>query len=156
VELSEAVSSPPTSTPETQPLLIIYMTTAPIVSPQVYHTSRLPKLELPIFPGDPLSWQLFWDSFYAAVNSNPTLNSIHKFNYLKAQLQGDAAQTISGFPLTEVNNIQSVTHLKQRFGQPEKLVKAHTHALIDLPALSNDLSSLQLFHDITGITWGYQ
>lgn len=124
-------------------------TNVPIVSPQVYQTSRLPKLELPTFSGDPLSWQSFWDSFDAAVNSNPTLSPIHKFNYLKAQLHGDAARAISGFPLTEVNYTHSVTLLKERFGESQKLIDAHTHALTELPAPTNDLSSLQLFHDVT-------
>ena len=124
-------------------------TATPIASPHLYSTSRLPKLELPTFSGDPLSWQSFWDSFDAAVNNNPTLSPIHKFNYLKAQLQGDAARAIAGLPLTEVNYSQSVTLLKQRFGQPEKLISAHTRALIELPGPTNELSSLQLFHDTT-------
>lgn len=102
-----------------------------------------------MFSGDPLSWQSFWDSFDAAVNTNPTLSPIHKFNYLKAQLQGDAARAIAGLPLTEINYTQSITLLKQRFGQPEKLINAHTHALIEPPGPTNELSSLQLFHDIT-------
>ena len=124
-------------------------TTTPIVSPQLYNSSRLPKLELPTFSGDPLNWQSFWDSFEAAVNSNPTLSPIYKFNYLKAQLQGDAARVISGLPLTELNYTQSITLLKQCFGQPEKLINAHTHSLIELPGPTSDLSSLQLFHNIT-------
>ena len=77
-----------------------------------------------------------------------TLSPIHKFNYLKAQLQGDAAQAVAGLPLTEMNYAQSITLLKQRFGQPEKLINAHTHALIDLPEPTNELSSSQLFHNI--------
>jgi len=32
--------------------------------------SRLPKLDLPRFSGEPLEWQTFWDSFQAAVHSN--------------------------------------------------------------------------------------
>ena len=47
-----------------------------------------------------------------------------------------------------MNYAQSVTLLKQRFGQPEKLINAHIHALIELPGPTNELSSLQLFHDI--------
>ena len=78
-----------------------------------------------------------------------TLSPIHKFNYLKAQLHGDAVRAISGFPLTESIYGQSITLLKQHFGQPEKLFNAHTHGLIELPGPTNDLSSLQLFHDTT-------
>ena len=84
-----------------------------------------------------------------AVDTNPTLSPIHKFNYFKAQLQGDAARATPSLPLTEVNYTQSVTLLKQHFSQPEKLIDAHTHALIELPGPTNELSSLQLFHDIT-------
>ena len=101
-----------------------------------------------MFSGDPPSWQSFWDSFDAAVNTNPTLSPIHKFNYLKAQLQGDAAQAIAGLPLTEPNYSHSITPLKKRYSQPEKLINAHTHALIKLPGPTNELLSLQLFHDI--------
>ena len=46
----------------------------PPASPTIEHTdpvyttsaSRLPKLELPRFSGDPLQWQSFWDAFQAA------------------------------------------------------------------------------------------
>ena len=65
--------------------------------------SRLPKLSLPTFSRDPLSWQTFWDSFQEAVHadSNPTLSGAQKFNYLKAQLRRDAARAVAGFPLTD-------------------------------------------------------
>ena len=41
--------------------------------------SRLPKLTLPIFTGNPLEWQTFWDSFTAGVDSNPNLTNTQKF-----------------------------------------------------------------------------
>ena len=36
--------------------------------------SCLPKLTLPVFSGDPLNWQTFWDSFNAAVHSRGDYN----------------------------------------------------------------------------------
>ena len=120
----------------------------PIVSTHPQNASRLPKLTLPTFSGDPLTWQTFWDSFEAAVDSNPTLSSVQKFNYLKAQLQADAARAIAGLPLTEANYVQSIALLKQRFGQPQRLINAHIQAFLDLSAPSNDLSSLRLFYDL--------
>ena len=45
-------------------------------STQQFATSRLPKLSLPTFSGDPLTWQAFWDSFFAAIHSNPSLSRI--------------------------------------------------------------------------------
>ena len=46
-----------------------------------------------------------------------------------------------------MNYSLSTTLPKQRFGQPEKLINAHTHALIELPGSTNEFPSLQLFHD---------
>ena len=48
------------------------------------YATRLPKLNLPYFSGDPLTWQTFWDSFSAAVHNNPKLTGVQKFNYLRA------------------------------------------------------------------------
>ena len=134
------------TTAETRPR-VITSTTDPTVSIQPQNMSRLPKLTLPVFSGDPLTWQTFWDSFNAAVNSNPTLSPVQKFNYLRAQLQGDAARAIAGLPLTELNYAQSISLLKERFGQPQKLINAHIQALLDLPGPTNDLPSLRLFYD---------
>ena len=79
--------------------------------------SRLPKLNLPSFAGDPLTWQGFWYSFEAAVNSNAALDGVQKFNYLKAQLHGDASRAIAGLPLTSANYNHAVSLLQERFGQ---------------------------------------
>ena len=109
--------------------------------------SRLPKLTLPTFNGNPLQWQTFWDSFTAAVDANLGLSLVQKFSYLRAQLQGDAACAISGLPLTEDNYEHSVSLLKERFGQQHKLIDAHMEALLSVPAPSNNLMSLQSFYD---------
>ena len=73
------------------------------------NVSRLPKLSLPTFSGDSLQWQTFWDSFNAAVHLNPSLSGVQKFNYLRAQLHGDASRVIAGFPLTDHNYEHSIT-----------------------------------------------
>ena len=109
--------------------------------------SRLPKLNLPSFAGDPLTWQGFWDSFEAAVNSNSALDGVQKFNYLKAQLHGDASRAIAGLPLMSANYNHAVSLLQERFGQSHKIVNAHMQALLDIPKPTNSLSSLRLFHD---------
>ena len=54
--------------------------------------SRLPKLILPTFSGDPLQFQTFWDSFEVAVHNNGSLTRVQKFHCLREQLLGDAAQ----------------------------------------------------------------
>ena len=50
--------------------------THPPDTSRVLQVTRLPKLSLPTFSGDPLTWQTFWDSFDAAVNKNVGLSGV--------------------------------------------------------------------------------
>ena len=79
---------------------------SPIEPPHVTFqlTTRLPKLTLPTFSGDPLTWQTFWDFFSAAIHTNNLLTGVHKFNYLRAQVTDEAAKCIAGF--MKIMNIQ--------------------------------------------------
>ncbi|XP_060571807.1 uncharacterized protein LOC132729986 [Ruditapes philippinarum] len=108
---------------------------------------RLPKLSLPVFSGDILEWQSFWDAFDSSVHQNPNLTEVQKFNYLKTQLEGNAAQVIQGFALTHANYIQAVDLLKERFGQSHKIIHAYIQALLNLPAPSNTLHSMRNYYD---------
>ena len=89
----------------------------------------------------------FWDSFEAAIHSNPNLTGVQNFNYLRAQLQGDGAHVVAGFPLMNSNYEHSISLLRQRFGQSYKLVNAHMQALLSLPKPANNHSNLQTFYD---------
>jgi hypothetical protein len=109
---------------------------------------RIPKLSLSVFAGNPLQWQSFWDSFDAPVHNNPSLNGIQRFNHLKAQLVGEALQTIAGFPLTNSNYDQAIKLLRDRFGQPHNIVNAHMQALLEIPPPSEHLDSFLSFYDI--------
>ena len=59
-----------------------------------YH--KLPKLDLPRFNGDIMSWTTFWDSFNTTIHTNPSLTNIQKFSYLRSQLSHSAEQCIAG------------------------------------------------------------
>lgn len=122
---------------------------APAHTSRVIHMnySRLPKLSLPTFDGNPLQWQTFWDSFSAAVDSNPCLTGVQKFNYLHSQLHSDASRVISGFPLSDSNYSHSLELLKERFCQQHKLVDTHMDVLLNISSPSNNLASLHTFYD---------
>ena len=112
------------------------------------NVSRLPKLTLPRFEGDPLEWQTFWDSFDCAVHSNSVLSDVQRLNYLRAHLGGEASRAIAGFPLTGANYHQSVDLLRSRFGQPQKIINAHMHALMNLPNANSSITSLRTLCDV--------
>ena len=81
------------------------------------------------------------------MHNNPSLDGIQKFNYLRAQLEGEAARVIAGLPLTSVNYSNAMSLLTERFGQPHKIINAHMQALLDVASPVNSLSSLKLFYD---------
>ena len=78
----ETVTSP--SVPQPRELETEGVTDIEHVSENIHHSSdgahhsvsRLPKLSLPYFSRDPLIWQSFWDSFSAAVHTNPNLTGV--------------------------------------------------------------------------------
>jgi hypothetical protein len=88
-----------------------------------------------------------WDSFEAAVHSNSTFGKLQKFSYLKAQLVGDASRAIAVFPLTNHNYTKAIQLLKERFGNPTKVINAHMQSLPDLQNPNYELASFQLFYD---------
>ena len=125
---SVPTSQPPTQNSQAQSLIQI---PAPIADNSPGRHSCLPKLKLPTFSGDPLEWLTFWDSFNAAVNTNTSLGGVEKFNYLRAQLRGEAERAVAGFPLTNDNYSKAIATLQERFGQTHKVVNAHMTALLE-------------------------
>ena len=90
-----------------------------------------------------MKWQTFWDSFDSAVHSNNVLTNVQKLNYLRAHLEGKAARAIAGFPLTSVNYHQSLDVLRERFGEQQRIINTHIHALMNLPHANNTITSLR-------------
>ena len=88
-------------------------TTTPSTSATTPTTSRvkLPKLKLRPFGGELTQWTSFWESFEAAVHTNPDLTSVEKFNYLSSVLERSAREAISGLSLTTTNYEEAISTL---------------------------------------------
>jgi hypothetical protein len=65
------------------------------VMPKHINKTKLPKLSLPRFSGDPTKWMPFWDSFSSAIDENNDLNDVDKFQYLRSLLEGSTVNVIS-------------------------------------------------------------
>ena len=92
--------------------------------------SKLPKLTLKRFSGDPTQWHAFWDSFSAAVHEYDDISQVDKFNYLRSLLDGVAASAIEGFSLTKENYEAAIKLLKDRFANTQIIVSSHMDALL--------------------------
>ena len=102
---------------------------------------KLPKLELPEFRGDITTFSTFIDSFESAIDKNPELSVIDKFNYLFSLVEGPAARGIQGLTLSEANYKAAKEILKQRCGRPRQVIAAHMDELLKIPLCAGEKSS---------------
>ena len=100
------------------------------------HT-RLRKQQIPSLYGDPLMFQSFWEIFDSSVNSNPKLDKISKFSYLKGLLKDKANDAILGLSLTSENYDEAVAILKSRFGDPQIVIQTTMDVLLSLPNIES-------------------
>ena len=84
---------------------------------------KLSKLEIKKFSGEPTAWMTFIDSFEATVYRWTNLSEVEKFNYL-LYLQKDTLHTISDMPITNANYKNALELLRNRFGNPQKVISA--------------------------------
>ena len=110
---------------------------------------RLPKLELTKFGGQIHRWQEFWDGYSSAVHENENLAKADKFKYLKSLLEEPAKSVVAGLPLTSNNYETAVKLLKDRYGDPVIIQRAHINQLAYLPPVFSDknLKRLRELHD---------
>ena len=94
----------------------------------------------------PSFWQVLRNSL-GIERVNTTLSDVQKFSYLRSLLFSEAATCIAGFQLTHANYGKAVDLLKERFGQPHKIISAYMQSLLELPRPDNSTLSLQSFHD---------
>ena len=140
--LKAAPTAPPTTASATPPT-----TTAPPTARA--STVRLPKLQLRHYNGDLTKWTSFWQSFQAAVDSNPELSGVEKFNYLSSLLEGSAREAIAGLSLTDANYAKAVATLQKRFGGTQQIVSRHMEALLQIEAVSSaqNVKALRRMYD---------
>ncbi len=116
-------------------------------SRSVHRSSKLPQLKLPHFSGDILQWVSFWDAFKAEIDDDVTMPNVTKFNYLRAQLSGDALKRIGGLSVTTHNYPKAVQLLEESFGKNTKIIYAHFRALTSLSSTTDSLAGLRTFYD---------
>ena len=110
---------------------------------------RLPKLELKKFDGDVLKWREFWDTYESTIHTNPSLQNVDKFKYLKCHLTGQASDLVAGIDITNVNYDIAINLLEERYNKSHVMREVHYSRLINLQPPSYKTSSLRAFHDET-------
>ena len=94
--------------------------------------TKLPKLEFPVFKGNPLEWQSFYDQFNISIHQNKTLSNIDRFNYLRRYFAAQTLATISGLTLNSENYEVGLNILIDRYGNPQVLISTHMETLVKI------------------------
>ena len=112
-------------------------------------TTKLPKMVLKKFNGQPTAWQEFYDAFDPSVHKNPSLSDVDHFNYVCNLVGGTAYSTIAGLQLTEVNYKAALKVLKEIFGQERIIINCHMENLMKiLPVYScTDIRKVRKLYD---------
>ena len=93
---------------------------------------KLPKLELPTFDGEPLSWPLFWERSSVAIDQNSRLSDEEKLAYLRSAMKSPLAKQIVSTQTGGSRNYSTLLNLlKQTFEDKRKIYCNHLNSLLD-------------------------
>lgn len=107
---------------------------------------RLPKIDLPEFSGDILSFHQFWDQFRSNIH-NKNIPDVDKLLYLKAAVKGEAKRVIDGLESTNKNYQIAIDILRERYGKEAHLIDAHYKALSKLTVANSNVISCRRTYD---------
>ena len=123
----------------------------PTLSPTPTLRSKLPDLQLATFDGQLTEWNGFWERFQSQVGTLSDLHKSSKFTYLIGQLRGEALKTVQGIIPSEQNYAVLEETLKEKFGHPHRIIRAHVCNILKLPKPSQSPSSLkQIYNSLMG------
>eukprot|EP00794_Sanderia_malayensis_P001767 gene1767-biopygen1613 len=109
--------------------------------------SKLPDLQLPTFDGKITDWHGFWERFQTQVGSLSDLPASSKFTYLIGQLRGEALKTVQGIIPSGDNYAILEETLKENFGHPRRIVRAHVNNILKMTKPTQSAISLRQFYN---------
>ena len=110
---------------------------------------RLPKIAVPTFDGDILSWRQFWEQFRVSVHDRSTMSNAEKLVYLQHALKdGSAKSIIEGLSQSGEQYAEAVGCLT-RFDRPRQIHQTHVKMILDEPPVRDGNGrELRRLHDV--------
>jgi hypothetical protein len=110
---------------------------------------KLPKLDVPIFDGDLLSWTQFWEQFSVSVHDRSEISDAEKLAYLRSALKdGPAKMSIEGLSRSGEHYSEAIECLKARFNRPRLIHQTHVKCILVAPPLKEGSEKeLRKLHD---------
>lgn len=107
---------------------------------------QLPKLTLPIYDGDPLSFTQWWETFKSAVDDRH-IPDMQKLSYLLSVLQGKALELTVGWERKPESYAKIIALLKERFGDKRLLLHRLNVELERTPPATAKVESVRETYD---------
>ena len=126
---------------------------SPVAVPDMPHPTRTEpkgvKLEVPVFDGEILRWQTFWEQFCVAIHDRSDISKTEKLVYLRHALKDGAAKSvIEGLSRSGEHYVKAVECLEQRYNRPRLIHQTHVRRIVELPALKEGNGrELRRLHD---------
>lgn len=97
---------------------------------------RLPKLQIPVFSGDPRTWLRFYDLFKVTVHESRRLSKAQKLQYLQSLLQGQAESTISHLLTQDENSYDEAWEkLTNRYHRTSLMISSFVEMFVEQPVI---------------------
>lgn len=146
IELLAKANPQPLQDPIPQPNPSIEQLPIPVVSQD--HI-QIPRLNVPNFSGRYEDWTSFYDLFVAAVHSNRSIQPVHKLQYLKSLLTGDAEILLKQIPITADNYQDAWETLVERFDNKRILLNTNLRKLFSQKHVEESASGIRKLLDNT-------
>ncbi|XP_076302048.1 uncharacterized protein LOC143220244 [Lasioglossum baleicum] len=98
-------------------------------------STKLSRIDVPIFSGNRLAWENFRDMFESLVISNATLTNVERMHYLKISLTGEALELVSNIRIAEANFSHAWKKLTDEYENTRLLIATHLNAITDIPVM---------------------
>jgi hypothetical protein len=111
--------------------------------------AKLPRLSVPTFDGDILSWGSFWEQYCISVHNRTGLSDAEKLAYLRTALgESSAKHAVEGLCRSSDSYSEAIECLKARYDKPRLVHQAHVKHIVDAPPLKEGSGKeLRKLHD---------
>ncbi|XP_047543273.1 uncharacterized protein LOC125075609 [Vanessa atalanta] len=99
---------------------------------------KLPTIQLPKFGGRYEDWLEFRDTFVSLIHENQGIVDIQKFHYLRASLEGGAAQVIRSIGFSSCNYKIAWDLLCDRYNNERLLIQNHVQSMFVIEPLKRE------------------
>lgn len=110
---------------------------------------KLPKIDVPTFDGNILSWQTFWEQFSIAIHKRSSLSDTEKLVYLRHSLKdGAAKKVIEDMSPSGDQYAKAIMSLKSRYDCPRLIHQIHVKKIVEIaPLKEGSGKELRYLHD---------